>query len=161
MRATLVSLLAVAVLVALPASAAARKRITVKPSTGQARTHFVIGFTAPQKTTGEIGTLRQYEISAGGPARHGCQSFVYATVGAKRDGARVSTELIPTGSSPWCAGTFHGRIVETMRPVCDPAKACPEFIAIVRTIGKFSFHVKASRSNNGPIVAPGPPLAPG
>ncbi len=151
---------ALAGIVALPASAEAKNRITMKPGTGTARTHFVIGFTAPQKTTGETGTLRRYEISARGPARHGCQSFAYKAIGAKRNSERVSAKLIPTGNSSWCAGTFHGKIVETMRPVCGPAKACPQFIAVLRTIGKFTFHVKASGSNNGPIVTPGPPLPP-
>ena len=160
MRGRFATLLALAGIAALPAPAAAKNRITMKPSAGGARTHFVIGFTAPQKTTGQIGTLRRYEINARGPARHGCQSFAFATVGAKRNGARVSAKLIPTGNSSWCAGTFHGRIVETMRPVCGPAKACPQYIAVVRTIGKFTFHVKASGTNNGPIVAPGPPLPP-
>jgi hypothetical protein len=153
MRVGLALLLAVAGIAALPASAAARNRITMKPSAGSGRTHFVIGFTAPQKTTGASGMLLRYEISARGPARHGCQSFAYATVGARRNGARVSAKLIPTGASSWCAGTFHGRIVETMRPVRGPAKACPQYIAIVRTLGKFTFHVKASGSNDGPIVA--------
>jgi hypothetical protein len=160
MRVRLTACLVVAGIAALPASAVAKNRITMKPSMGGARTHFAIGFTAPQKTTGQIGTLRRYEINARGPARHGCQSFAFTTLGAKRNGARVSAKLIPTGSSSWCAGTFHGRIVETMRPVCGPAKACPQYIAVVRTIGKFTFHVKASGTNNGPIVAPSPPLPP-
>ena len=160
MRVRLITFLVIAGITAVPASATAKSRITMKPSTGTARTHFAIGFIAPQRTTGQIGTLRRYEISARGPARHGCQSYGYASVGAKRNGARVSAKLVPTGTSSWCAGTFHGRIVETMRPVCGPAKACPQFIAIVRTIGTFTFHVKASGSNNGPIVNPGPPLPP-
>lgn len=151
----------IAALLAASASSAARSRITMKPSTGRAHTHFVISFTAPQRTTGGIGMLRSYEISAQGPTRHGCQSSAFATVGAKRNGARVSAKLIPTGRSPWCAGAFHGRIVETTRPLCGPpARLCPLYLAVVRTIGKFTFHVRASGSNNGPIVAPRPPLPP-
>jgi hypothetical protein len=143
----------------------AKKKITINPATGRPRTHFKVTFTAPQGTTASIsGSLRQYELSASTRAHTGCVSTGFESVGARRGGQRVSVKLIPQGSGAWCTGTFHGKIIETFRPVCGPAKACPQFIGVIRTIGGFTLRVKAAGGSSsagagtGTIPTPAQPV---
>jgi hypothetical protein len=140
-----------------PVATAAQGKITMKPSAGLAHTHFVVGFTAQQRTSGGVaGTLRRYEVTASTGARVGCQSSAFASVGARRNGEHVTAKLIPRSGGSWCAGSFHGKIIETFQPVCGPGKVCPLFIAVIRTIGTFRFRVKASAGSSTPAVGTSP-----
>jgi hypothetical protein len=123
------------------AQTAPRPRITVTPGTGRSRTHFVVSFTAPLGS-GKVGGYVRYVVSARTTARHGCVSSGFADVSAPRSGARVSARLL-VRSGVWCAGTYRGKIIETLQPPCPPGKLCPAFIGVIRTIGTFTFRVNA------------------
>ncbi len=79
-------------------------------------------------------------------------------LGATRAGSQVRETLKPAGHGGiWCAGTFRGRIVEYLSPICQPIKGsatvaivCPDIVVAPQTIGRFSFRVKkASGSTSG------------
>ena len=121
----------------------------MRPSTGRPTTSFVVSFTAPQGSRIAGGTTRRYQVSANSSPHHGCVSTASQSVLAPRDGARVSAKLAPAGGRSWCTGTFHGKIIETFQPVCPPLRLCPAFIGVIRTIGTFTFHVKADPAQVG------------
>ncbi len=136
---------------ALPAEAlTATKptRISVSPTSGGPSTTFRLHFTAPDRT-GRFGGLdRRDELTVTGPAnRKGCVALGSATLGSSRAGARVSAKLVPHRlGGRWCTGTFRGRIEEIGRPVCQPARPCPEFIVLIRKVGTFKFTVRRKPS---------------
>jgi hypothetical protein len=138
--------------------AAPQPRITMKPSAGDSRTRFVVTFTAPLRTIKAGGNVR-YVVSARTTVQHGCVSSAFASVSAPRNGARVSAKLAPLGGF-WCAGTYHGKVIEAFQPVCAPGKFCPALIIVPRTIGTFTFRVKAGPGapapSTGSIAVPGP-----
>jgi hypothetical protein len=142
------------------AQAAPKPRITMTPSIGHSSTRFVVGFTAPDRTGNVGGSVRRYQVSARTTAHHGhgCVSTAFASVSAPRNGARVSAKLVPEFGGSWCAGTFHGRIIETLLPPCPPLELCPAFISVIRTVGTFTFRVKADPG--GAVSSPGSALSP-
>ena len=115
-------------------------RITVNPGVGHRRSHFVVTFTAPNRTGTVSGATRRYQVGAATPQKQGCVATANKSVGASRAGARVSTTLTAVGGR-WCTGTYKGRIVETITPRCEPGKACPAFIGILHVVGTFRFRV--------------------
>jgi hypothetical protein len=115
-------------------------RIKVKPGSGHRHTHFVVAFTAPQRTGTFSGATREYQVGAATTQRQGCVSNAGKSVGASRAGARVSATLTPARGH-WCTGTYKGRIIETVTPRCEPGKACPAFIGILHVVGTFRFRV--------------------
>jgi hypothetical protein len=171
MRAKLAAALIVVGIAALPACSEASKvttsrdaraqavpkpRITMKPSTGRLRTHFVVSFTAPDRTGKLGGSVRRYQVSARTTAHHRCVWTAFASVSARRIGERISAGLVPQGGGSWCAGTFHGRIIETLQPPCPPLELCPAFIGVIRTVGTFTFRVKADAGGSAPSRGPAP-----
>jgi hypothetical protein len=122
------------------AISAKRARITVSPGSGQRSTHFVVKFTAPEKTGTVSGATRRYQVGAATSQQQGCVASANKSVGASRAGARVSTTLTPIGGR-WCTGTYKGKIVETVTPKCGIGKVCPAYIGVLRTIGTFKFRV--------------------
>jgi hypothetical protein len=115
-------------------------RIKVNPAVGHTRTHFVVTFTAPDRTGPVSGATRRYQVGAVTPQKQGCVATADKSVGASRAGARVSTTLTPAGGR-WCTGTYKGKIVETITPRCELGKVCPAFIGILRVVGTFRFRV--------------------
>jgi hypothetical protein len=115
-------------------------RIRVSPASGHRLTHFVVKFTAPEKTGTVSGATRRYQVGAATSQKQGCVAAANKSVGASRAGARVSTTLTPIAGH-WCTGTYKGKIVETVTPKCAAGKVCPAFIGILRTIGTFKFRV--------------------
>jgi hypothetical protein len=127
------------------AAAIGTAHITVKPASGSPSTRFAISFRAPQ-ATGRFGNLnREYILSAAATATTpapGCVLNVSITLPAARAHARVRTMLDPRQhGGRWCAGAFHGQIEEIQGPVCPKGEACPAFVLLLGTIGRFSFHV--------------------
>jgi hypothetical protein len=99
-----------------------------------------VTFTAPEQTGLVSGTVRRYQVGAATSQQRGCVATAAKSVGASRAGARVSTTLTPVGGR-WCAGTYRGKIIETMTPRCEAGKLCPAFVGVLRVVGTFKFRV--------------------
>jgi hypothetical protein len=124
-----------------PVGAARSARIRVTPATGQRHAHFVVAFTAPERTGTFSGAIRRYQVGAATQQGQACVSNAAKSVGASSAGARVSVTLTPVGGSAWCTGTYKGRIIETTMPRCAPGKVCPAFIGVLHVVGTFRFRV--------------------
>lgn len=118
-------------------------KVTLMPSTGYPGTFFHVDFRAPDRTGRAGGKTRYYEVSASGPAGgRNCASDVVRDVGGTRAHAHVRVTLKP-GAAGWCLGTFHGTVSEQERPACPYREVCPQYIVLLKRIGKFSFTVQA------------------
>jgi hypothetical protein len=67
-------------------------------------------------------------------------------LGKARKGARVKLVLAPRAGSGggWCAGQWHGKVVQSVAIRCTPtpARACPQLVVAPQTIATFRFRVK-------------------
>ena len=141
-----------AVTTLLSASAAAgRILVSVRPDSGHARTVFVIRFRHPDRTGRVGGLMRTDELTlAGTGAGTGCISRASVVLRAAGQGRIATVKLRPGRlGGRWCAGRFHGRIVESSRIVCPTARLCPLPAVIWRTISRFSFRVRGSGGPTG------------
>ena len=146
--AVVVSAALAVVAVASAATAVLSAPIHVSPAVGGPRTVFSVSFRAPQRT-GVEGSLRRFDqLSASLPppaAGGGCPTSVDASVPAAEKGALVTVRLDPHAhGGHWCVGSYRGQIEELAGPVCRPGQACPAFVALLGTIGRFSFVVRSS-----------------
>jgi hypothetical protein len=122
--------------------------ITVKPSSGPPTTHFRVSFKAPASSE-PSSTSSRYQLRVSGPTRKGCESSVTHPLSSVHAGQQVHVTLAPGAPAHvWCQGKFSGQLQEIVVPVCSPARACPQFIAIV-TVGSFSFRVKSRAAARG------------
>jgi hypothetical protein len=129
------------------ASAAAASAVTVKPSSGSPKTRFVVTFRAPQ-SAGRVGAFeRRYLVQVSGGAS-GCSSSGATNVTRAKAHHRVTVTLIPD-SKGWCSGTYNGTVNEVQGPVCVAGKACPQFVMLVRRVGRFAFRVVSSATSAG------------
>jgi hypothetical protein len=125
--------------------------IHVTPSSGGARTVFVIDFRAPD-TTGVNGTLhRFYVLNASAPSSAvvgGCLAGIDIRVLAARKGSRVRVRL-DAGKlgGRWCVGVYRGAINELESPVCPHGLACPTYVRLLGTVGRFALEVRATPSH--------------
>jgi hypothetical protein len=142
-------LVAAAVIAAVPAVSIAATdhvaavTITVKPASGSHTTGFVVSFRSPDRT-GRAGSFdRRDELSVHGPpGPAGCVTAVSRMLPTAGAHARVTALLNPAElGGRWCAGAYHGRIVELQRPACAGGTACPMFVSVLRTLGSFGFRV--------------------
>ncbi|MFL5822464.1 MAG: hypothetical protein ACJ764_03385 [Solirubrobacteraceae bacterium] len=128
-------------------------KVTVSPGTGGRATGFTVSFRAPDRAGSHNGERRWYEVSASGPtARGGCRGEASAQVLHARAHVHVRAKLRP-GPDGWCAGTFHGSVTEDREPVCPPGEACPLYVVQVKTIGRFTFHVRTGGDTKAPVFA--------
>ena len=144
--AVVVSLALAGVAVASAATAVPSAPIHVTPAAGGPRTVFSVSFRAPQRT-GVEGSLRRFDqLSASVPSAAnsgGCLTSVDASIPAADKGSLVFVRLDPHAhAGRWCVGTYRGQIEELAGPVCRPGLACPAFVALLGTIGRFSFQVR-------------------
>jgi hypothetical protein len=154
--------LAVLVYAAQAAAAQAKLRVSVTPSTGKQQTSFVVKFRAPNATGASATVRTHYQVSAAGGPEKSCTASTSVAVGATRRGQRVQVKLAPRGAGHlWCAGRFHGQIVEISKVVCRPIPkiACPAIEIAPRTIAHFSFRVKKSTSGPSGGSTAGPTFA--
>jgi len=80
---------------------------------------------------------------------------VTRTLQRAKKGARVKLTLRPArGRGGWCAGQWHGTVVQTEVVRCrpGPARACPQLVVAPRTIASFRFRVTAPQT--GPPAPP-------
>ena len=157
-RALATALLAAALAAASAAAAglAPTTRVTVKPGSGGPQTQFALRFRVPV-ATGTFGTvIRTDTLSARGPRGVRCQSSTRRTLRPARKGKRVTVTLRPgKGRGGWCAGRWHGRVLQSVSIRCDPtpARACPQLVVAPQTIATFRFRVRPAASHNPPPPA--------
>ena len=149
-RGALATALLAAALAAASATAAGlgpTTKVTVKPGSGTPQTHFAFSFRVPA-TTGRSGLLVTTDrFSVSGPHGAGCQSSVARNLKPAKKGKRVKLTMRPAkAGGGWCAGKWHGTVVQSEDFRCSPtpAKVCPELVVAPRTIARFSFRVKPS-----------------
>lgn len=120
-------------------------KVSVKPGSGGPRTHFVARFRVPV-AVGTFGSVvRSDTLSVSGPTAAGCVSRASATLRKARTGSRAKLVVAPrAGSGGWCAGQWHGKLVQTEVVRCSPGPAivCPALVVAPRTIARFRFRVK-------------------
>jgi hypothetical protein len=126
--------------------------ISVRPGTGSPTTSFVVSFRAPVRTGSNGTSKRQYILSAWGSlGTTGCAANIDEALPYSRLHAHVHVKLSPARlGGRWCAGTFNGQIEEIQAPVCPHGQACPAFVLLLGTIGKFTFHVKSTGGDTTP-----------
>jgi hypothetical protein len=123
--------------------------IEVSPSRGHSGTTFVVRFRVPDT---KARAKRHYVLSLAGPGgRSRCLAGADVPLPLARAGARVTTVLDPRRlGRPWCAGAFSGRIDEIGEPTCAHGRACPRYVRLLGTAGRFSFSVVAAGADVTP-----------
>lgn len=128
-------------------------RVTVKPGSGTPQTRFAFSFRVPV-ATGTFGSLvRTDTFSISGPSAARCQQRLTRTLRPAKKGKRMTLRLGPAkGRDGWCAGQWHGMVVqsEDFRCTPGPARVCPGLVVAPRVIASFRFRVK-------PVPKPSPP----
>jgi hypothetical protein len=131
-------------------------RVTVRPGSGTAQTRFAFSFRVPV-ATGRFGSLiRTDTLSVNGPRGGHCESRATRTLKPARKGKRVTLRLRPgKGSGGWCAGRWHGTVVQSVMLRCAPVgmQVCPELVVAPQTIARFRFRVKSAASHHPPAPA--------
>jgi hypothetical protein len=150
---------AVVVTAALAASTQAASlgpstKVSVTPGSGGPRTHFTFRFRVPV-ATGTFGlVIRRDTLSVTGPRAAGCVSNASAVLRTARKGSRARLSIAPGAPSRggWCAGLWHGTVVQSEVGRCRPGPpiVCPDPLLAPRTIARFRFRVK-------PATTPAPP----
>ena len=138
-------------------AAVPRAQIRVTPASGGVRTVFAVGFRAPDHTGVEGSTRRFDLLSASAPAgapSGGCLAAIDVNLPPATAGTRMLVRLDARAhASRWCVGTYRGQVEELAGPVCSRGLACPAFVALLGTIGRFAFVV------HGPASGPPAPSA--
>jgi hypothetical protein len=146
----LASIVVIAAFVASVATAASLggKKLPVSPASGGPHTTFHVTFTAPEPTASGTTQASSIHLSVTGPKRHAahCLDRGSLSPSSTRADERLTVAL-RAGGVGWCVGTFSGSVEETIRPVCSPHEACPQYIAL-DPIGGFRFVVRATRTSH-------------
>jgi hypothetical protein len=154
--ALLVAALAIANVPALAARThhARRLAITVSPAAGSSSATFAVSFRTRDAASAATG--RYYTVDATGPAggSSACGASGERSVTSTRAHARVTVMLSAAGSAHhWCSGTYRGTVEELQRPVCAAGTPCPQYIILLRRLGRFSFRVQAGGDRTAPTFA--------
>jgi hypothetical protein len=134
------------VALALGAVGVHRGRIYVTPVAGSADTVFVVSFTVPQRT-GRYGSSQRHDVlSASAPTgSSSCLNTLDVKVPDARAGAHERVVVDPRKmGGRWCEGTYRGRIEELQIAVCARGLACPTYVLVRGTVGRFSLHVRST-----------------
>ena len=152
-RTVLIAIAAVAAVAAVPVTAAVPVQTAspvkahVSPGTGGPHTTFTVSFRNPAQT-GQLGsTVRANTVYVQGTNRPGCvwSGQIAAPTAAAKQMIRVAltaSHMSGAGAGAWCAGTFHGTIVQSQHFTCAPPHLCPMIAIRPQTIAHFSFRVK-------------------
>jgi hypothetical protein len=130
---------------ALTAASATTTKVVVRPGRGGPHTRFRFSFRTPD-STGISGVWDRVDtLSVGNPKHSGCVWSGNIILPRAQAGSMVSVTLNPSrlGGS-WCAGTFHGEIIESQRSSCGPPLVdmlCPQLSVVPRVIARFTFRV--------------------
>ena len=122
--------------------------VVVSPKIGGQHSTFVVSFRAPDRTGRNGGVERRYFVSASGPSREGgsCVDQASANVPPTKAHQQVHVMLSPGHAHSWCRGTFDGELDELESPYCTRGAECPQFVVLVKKLGKFTFKVSLDRT---------------
>jgi hypothetical protein len=155
----LVTALLTLAVAAAPAAATGLRpttRVTVRPASGTAHTRFAFSFRIPV-ATGRFGSLTRTDtLSVNGPRGRHCEGRATRALKPARKGKRVTLRVGPgKASGGWCAGQWHGTVVQSLRLRCAPPgmQVCPELVVAPQTIARFRFRVKPAASHHPPAPA--------
>jgi hypothetical protein len=126
--------------------------VTVRPATGSPTSRFTISFRTPVRT-GRVGLVdRRAELSVQGPSSQaGCVSDVSRVLPNAAAHARLTTTLDASQlGGRWCVGAYRGQIDEIAGPACVAGRPCPEFVTVLRTLGRFTFRVQGGSGDTTP-----------
>jgi hypothetical protein len=152
--------LAATLIGAVTGTAAARMRVAVRPGAGSPSSDFLLRFRNPERT-GAMGVLRRFNVvRVSGPRRGHCVSRVATTLRPAAAGRRVRVALNPHRlGGTWCAGRFHGRILEVQTFACPGPAVCAGPASFTHTLARFSFRVRRAAGAGGGSQGPGPAFA--
>jgi len=131
---------------AIPLQGTAPATVHVTPGTGGPLTTFRLTLRNPTQT-GTINTLERFDaVTVSGPSRAGCVGTGRMTLPVAAAGQIIRVALSPARMGngqvrTWCAGTFHGIVVQITRFMCGPPLLCPELEVQPQTVARFSFRV--------------------
>lgn len=95
-----------------------------------------------------VGSVRLRDLLTAAPvsAGAGCIGQISVPVPDAHRGALVRVRLDPIAlGGRWCAGTYHGKVIELQTAVCPRGTACPTYVRLVGTVGRFSLSVRMAR----------------
>jgi hypothetical protein len=144
--AAIAALAAVPVAGAIPLQSASPVKVHVAPGSGGPRTTFKLSFRSPAQT-GQVGSMRRAQtVEIQGTHHLGCawsgQTAVPTAVTQELIRVSLTPGKLHAGAKSWCAGTFHGSVVQTEHLVCTPPQLCPMIEIRPQTIALFTFTVK-------------------
>jgi hypothetical protein len=106
-----------------------------------------ISFRQPVDTTSSSSLQTTERLDVQGPRRAGCVDRDNLIVGAAEAGSQVQVTLRPGVHHHWCLGFYRGTLTVSMMPRCGPpVRVCPQFVIAPRTVGHFTFSVKARKA---------------
>jgi hypothetical protein len=114
-------------------------KVSVKPRSGSAGTHFAVSFRAAVSTGRSFHSV--YRVTASGLGHGACQSSVSVAAAPTKAGRTAHVVLAPSGSTRWCAGAYHGQLWDVITEPCPLRKACPALEPVPQLVGKFTFRV--------------------
>jgi hypothetical protein len=121
----------------------------VRPAAGTPATAFVVSFVSPVRTGITGSTRLRYLLEVSGPGA--CGAAVEKALPDARRGARVTVRLDPRAlGRSWCAGTYHGRVLEVQTAVCPAGTACPTYVIVRRTVARLTFTVRPPARDRTP-----------
>jgi hypothetical protein len=91
--------------------------------------------------------MRRFDVvhvfASPGGARHGCLSTIDVPLPAASKGSLMRARL-DSGAhqSRWCPGVYEGTIQEFERPTCKQGQACPSYVRLLRSFGRFTLTVQ-------------------
>lgn len=119
--------------------------LTVSPAAGPPSTVFQLRFIVPATAHAGAGLRRGFELGVRGPQKAGCVGARSVPVSSAPVGTALDLPLDPAKlGGPWCAGGYTARVDEVERPVCSPGMMCPQFVRVIRTVGRATFRVVAA-----------------
>jgi hypothetical protein len=132
---------------AIPRQAATPITAHVTPGTGGPGTTFTLSWRNPAQTGTEDSLRRSETVEISGTRHHGCVGAGRLMVQPAAVQQLMRLSLTPRRMSAgatrnWCAGTFHGSVLQSEHFACAPPHLCPQIEIRPQTIARFTFKVR-------------------
>lgn len=143
----LTALAAVPIASAIPRQTMPPVTAHVTPGSGGPRTTFTLSWRNPAQTGTDDLLRRSETVEINGTRGRGCVGAGRLAVQPAAIQQLMRLSLTPRrmsagGPRSWCAGTFHGSVVQDEHFACAPPHLCPLIEIRPQTITRFSFRVR-------------------